>query len=160
MRRKLGAIKKSEGRIATYSTRLTHTKETRREVSAVRVRLLAMQKKYLIELGDAAIAVKDDQGRIKLNQLINTTTVRCGLGYVLGYPHWPDLFEAFGQCGPRRSVRHAWRIPDRCWHRRQMDEGDRSCHPARLAGFQKRALLSEEPEALRVGNYWQLRVQE
>jgi uncharacterized membrane protein len=71
----LGAIKKSEARIAAYSTRLTHTKETRREVTAVRARLLAMQKEYLIELGDAAIAVKDDQGLIKQNQLNNTTTV-------------------------------------------------------------------------------------
>ena len=40
----------------------------------VRQTLLAMQKEYLIELGDAVIAAKDDQGRIKLNQLLNTTT--------------------------------------------------------------------------------------
>ena len=39
----------------------------------VRQKLLAMQKDYLIEMGDAVIAVKDAQGRIKLNQLINTT---------------------------------------------------------------------------------------
>ena len=39
----------------------------------VRQKLLAMQKECLIELGDAVIAVKDDQGRIKLNQLLNTT---------------------------------------------------------------------------------------
>jgi uncharacterized membrane protein len=32
-----------------------------------------MQKEYLIELGDAVIAVKDIHGSIKLNQLINTT---------------------------------------------------------------------------------------
>ena len=45
------------------------------QAEAVRQRLLAMQKEYLIELGDAVIAVKDDQGRIKLNQLLNTTAV-------------------------------------------------------------------------------------
>jgi len=39
----------------------------------VRQKLLAMQKEYLLELGDAVIAVKDDKGRIKLNQLLNTT---------------------------------------------------------------------------------------
>src|SRR6187549_1869572 len=39
----------------------------------VRQKLFAMQKEYLIELGDAVIAVKDAQGRVKLNQLINTT---------------------------------------------------------------------------------------
>ena len=38
----------------------------------VRQKLLAMQKEYLIELGDAVIAVKDNQGHIKLNQLLNT----------------------------------------------------------------------------------------
>jgi uncharacterized membrane protein len=32
-----------------------------------------MQKDYLIELGDAVVAVKDSNGNIKLNQLINTT---------------------------------------------------------------------------------------
>ena len=31
--------------------------------------LLAMQKEYLIELGDAVIAVKEVSGRVKLNQL-------------------------------------------------------------------------------------------
>ena len=41
----------------------------------VRQKLLAMQKEYLIELSDAVIAVKDANGRIKLNQLLNTTAV-------------------------------------------------------------------------------------
>ena len=45
------------------------------QAEAVRQKLLAMQKEYLIELGDAVIAIKDDQGRIKLNQLLNTTAV-------------------------------------------------------------------------------------
>lgn len=39
----------------------------------VRQKLFAMQKEYLIELDDAVVAVKDAQGRIKLNQVINTT---------------------------------------------------------------------------------------
>jgi uncharacterized membrane protein len=39
----------------------------------VRQKLLAMQKEYLLELGDAVVAVKDDKGNIKLNQMINTT---------------------------------------------------------------------------------------
>jgi uncharacterized membrane protein len=39
----------------------------------VRDKVLAMQKDYLIELGDAVVAVKDANGRIKLNQLMNTT---------------------------------------------------------------------------------------
>jgi uncharacterized membrane protein len=39
----------------------------------VRDKVLAMQNDYLIELGDAVVAVKDANGRIKLNQLMNTT---------------------------------------------------------------------------------------
>lgn len=39
----------------------------------VRTKILELQKDYLIELGDAAIAVKQPDGSIKLNQLINTT---------------------------------------------------------------------------------------
>ena len=39
------------------------------KAEGVREMLLAMQKEYLIELGDAVVAVKDDRGRVKLNQL-------------------------------------------------------------------------------------------
>src|SRR4029078_331187 len=46
---------------------------TEEKAEEVRQKLLTMQKEYLIELGDAVIAAKDVQGRIKLNQLLNTT---------------------------------------------------------------------------------------
>lgn len=46
---------------------------TEAKAEEVRQKLLAMQKEYLLQLSDAVIAVKDDQGNIKLNQLINTT---------------------------------------------------------------------------------------
>jgi uncharacterized membrane protein len=46
---------------------------TEAKAEEVRQKLLGMQKEYLIELDDAAIAVKDDKGRVKLNQLLNTT---------------------------------------------------------------------------------------
>jgi len=46
---------------------------TEAKAEEVRQKLLAMQKEYLIELDDAVVAAKDPQGRIKLNQLINTT---------------------------------------------------------------------------------------
>ena len=39
----------------------------------VRQKLLTMQKEYLIELGDAVIAVKQPSGHVKLNQLFNPT---------------------------------------------------------------------------------------
>ncbi len=39
----------------------------------MRKKILDLQKEYVIELGDAAIAVKHEDGKVKLNQLINTT---------------------------------------------------------------------------------------
>ena len=47
--------------------------ESEQKAEEVREKVLAMQKEYLIELSDAVVAVKDDNGRIKLNQLVNTT---------------------------------------------------------------------------------------
>jgi uncharacterized membrane protein len=41
----------------------------------VRQKLFQMQKEYLIEMGDAVVAVKDAEGHIKLNQLFNTTAI-------------------------------------------------------------------------------------
>jgi uncharacterized membrane protein len=41
----------------------------------VRQKILDLQKDYLIELGDAVIAVKQPNGTVKLNQLINTTAM-------------------------------------------------------------------------------------
>ena len=41
----------------------------------VRHKLLDMQKDYLIELGDAAIAIKQANGHVKLNQLVNPTAI-------------------------------------------------------------------------------------
>jgi uncharacterized membrane protein len=46
---------------------------TEAKAEEVRQKLLAMQKEYLLELGDAVIAVKDDKGQVKLSQLVNTT---------------------------------------------------------------------------------------
>ena len=48
---------------------------TETKAEEVRQKLLAMQKEYLIELSDAVVAVKDANGHIKLNQMINTTAV-------------------------------------------------------------------------------------
>jgi uncharacterized membrane protein len=46
---------------------------TEAKAEEVRQKLLAMHKEYLLELGDAVVAVKDANGRLKLNQLLNTT---------------------------------------------------------------------------------------
>ena len=44
--------------------------KTEAEAEEVRQRLLGMQKEYLIELGDAVVAVKRPDGSVKLNQLV------------------------------------------------------------------------------------------
>lgn len=44
--------------------------KTEAEADEVRQRLLSMQKEYLIELGDAVVAVKRPDGTVKLNQLV------------------------------------------------------------------------------------------
>ena len=47
--------------------------ESEQKAESVRTHVLELQQSYLIELGDAAIAVKDAHGRIRLNQLLDTT---------------------------------------------------------------------------------------
>lgn len=39
----------------------------------MRLKLLKMQKDYLVDLEDAAVAIKDDQGKVRLNQMYNLT---------------------------------------------------------------------------------------
>jgi uncharacterized membrane protein len=48
---------------------------TEAKAEEVRKKLLGLQKEYLIELGDAVIAVREPNGSVKLNQLVNTTAV-------------------------------------------------------------------------------------
>lgn len=46
---------------------------TESKAEEVRQLLLGLQQEYIIKLGDAVIATKTEAGKIKLNQLINTT---------------------------------------------------------------------------------------
>jgi uncharacterized membrane protein len=54
------------------------------KAEGVREMLLAMQKEYLIELGDAVVAVKDDRGRVKLNQLFQPVAHGAASGMLWG----------------------------------------------------------------------------
>ena len=49
-----------------------------------RAALVKLQREYLIELGDAVVVVKDANGHIKLNQLINLTTTGAASGALWG----------------------------------------------------------------------------
>ena len=82
---------------------------TEAKAEEVRQKLLAMQKEYLLELDDAVIAVKDAQGNIKLNQMINMTTTRCGFRHLLGHAHWPHFHDAAGWRRDGRGLRRARR---------------------------------------------------
>src|SRR6187200_3146129 len=50
----------------------------------VRQKLFDMQKEYLIELGDAVIAVKQPNGRVKLNQLFHPAAAGAATGSFWG----------------------------------------------------------------------------
>lgn len=58
--------------------------ETEERAEEVRNKILAMSKEYLIDIGDAAIAVKTDSGKVKLNQLMNMTAAGAAGGSFWG----------------------------------------------------------------------------
>ena len=45
--------------------------DSEKKAEEVRDKVLGMQREYLIEVEDAVIATRDDQGRVKLNQLMH-----------------------------------------------------------------------------------------
>jgi uncharacterized membrane protein len=48
---------------------------TEARAEEMRQKIFGLQKEYLIEIGDAAIAVMHEDGKVKLNQLLNTTAM-------------------------------------------------------------------------------------
>lgn len=61
---------------------IVYPTETRAE--EMRQKLFGLQKEYLIEIGDAAIAVMQEGGKVKLNQLLNTTAMGAASGSFWG----------------------------------------------------------------------------
>ena len=57
---------------------------TEEKADGVREMLLAMQKEYLIALGDAVVAVKEANGRVKLNQLLQPVAIGAVSGMLWG----------------------------------------------------------------------------
>ncbi|MBV9290759.1 MAG: DUF1269 domain-containing protein [Hyphomicrobiales bacterium] len=45
--------------------------DSEKKAEEVREKVLAMQREYLIDVGDAVIATRDEKGRVKLNQLMH-----------------------------------------------------------------------------------------
>ena len=111
-----------------------------------------MQKEYLIELGDAVVAVKNADGQIKLNQLINLTAAGAASGALWGTLAGliflmplvgTAIGAASGALGARLTdvgindqfMKDARRTAT--WHRRAVpphsedDDGQGSCRPTR-----------------------------
>jgi uncharacterized membrane protein len=63
---------------------LVITFPTEAKAEEVRKKLLDMQQEYLIELGDAVIAVKQPSGQVKLNQLFHPTASGAAYGALWG----------------------------------------------------------------------------
>jgi uncharacterized membrane protein len=53
---------------------------TEARAEEMRQKVISLQKDYLIEISDAAIAVMHEGGKIKLNQLLNTTAMGAASG--------------------------------------------------------------------------------
>jgi len=51
---------------------------------AARKKLIELQKEYLIELGDAVVAVRQPDGSVKLNQMVNLTAISAASGAMWG----------------------------------------------------------------------------
>jgi uncharacterized membrane protein len=57
---------------------------TEERAEEVRKRLFLLQREYLIELADAVVVVKTEDGNVKLNQLINMTAAGAASGAFWG----------------------------------------------------------------------------
>ena len=60
----------------------------------VRLKLLKMQKEYLVDLEDAVVATKDKNGKVKLHQIISTTKAGAIIWWFLGRPYRSYLPES------------------------------------------------------------------
>ena len=58
--------------------------ENEQKAEEVRNRVFSLQKDYLIEIGDAVIAVRDDKGHIKLNQIFHPAASGAASGALWG----------------------------------------------------------------------------
>jgi uncharacterized membrane protein len=64
---------KPAGGVTLMSDLIVIVYPTEAKAEEMRTKLFELQKQYLIEIKDAVIAVKHEDGKVKLNQLINTT---------------------------------------------------------------------------------------
>lgn len=61
------------------------TYDNEQTAEAARKKVLELQKEYLISLEDAVVVVKDQDGKIKLNQMFNATAAGAASGSFWGF---------------------------------------------------------------------------
>jgi len=71
-------------RIVQMSDLIAIVYPTEAKAEDVRQRLFKLQREYLIKFSDAVIAVKTEEGPVKLNQLVNTTAIGAASGSFWG----------------------------------------------------------------------------
>jgi uncharacterized membrane protein len=76
----------------------------------VRQKLLDLQPDYVIELEDAVIAVKQPNGRVKLNQLFHPAAAGAAFGTLWGVI-MPSIYGADRGCGAGCCLRRTRRRP-------------------------------------------------
>ena len=58
--------------------------DSEQTADAARNKLFELQKEYLIEIGDAVVAVRQPNGHVKLNQMVNTVAAGAASGGMWG----------------------------------------------------------------------------
>jgi uncharacterized membrane protein len=102
----------------------------------VRARILAMQHEYLIDIGDAVIATRDDKGRIKLNQLMHTTVAGATSGAFWGLLiGWLFLMPLVGGAVGAASGALGGALTDVGINDRQMKEAAQALKPGEAGLF-------------------------
>ena len=116
---------------------------TEEKAEEVRQKILDLQKDYLIDIGDAAIATKTDDGKVKLNQLLNTTAAGAAGGSFWGLLVGRPLPEPAARRRRRRGGGALAGRADRRGRERQVHEGARRRRPQARRGGALRAGASK-----------------
>ena len=81
--------------------------DSEKKAEEVRDKVLAMQREYLIEVSDAVIATRDENGRVKLNQLMHPAAAGAVSGAFWGMLiGWLFLMPVAG--APSARLRARW----------------------------------------------------
>jgi hypothetical protein len=86
--------------------------DSEQKAEEVRDKVLSLQREYLIDVGDAVIATRDDKGRVKLNQLMHPAAAGAVSGAFWGHAGRLAVSHAARRRRRRRGGRRARRVAD------------------------------------------------